>query len=234
MTVGEVEELVKSYNKTQNKMTTLEKKLNDEILAARKAGDKLKANLLLTIKGQVQNAQKDPEKAGDIDAVINAAAKSILKGLDTVTQTEETEKEKVIAKEYLPQLMTASEVANFLWDSKNNLPLDKLHTPAGIGPLTGILMKALNGKADGKTIKEVLTKAVSDVAEGRDLFFGGFPGPKEDLILETEEDKKIFSDAILNPPPANEKLKRAQANHAEFIKTNNISVDPLDGDEGSI
>lgn len=41
---------------------------------------------------------------------------------------------------------------------------------------------------------------------------------KTKIILETDEDKKIFVEAILNPPPANEKLKKAQENHKKFIE----------------
>lgn len=36
---------------------------------------------------------------------------------------------------------------------------------------------------------------------------------KTEKILETDEDKKIFIEAIVNPPPANDKLKRAMKNH---------------------
>ncbi|PAM95733.1 hypothetical protein B4N84_06450 [Flavobacterium sp. IR1] len=43
---------------------------------------------------------------------------------------------------------------------------------------------------------------------------------ENEIVLQTYEDKKIFMDAILNPPRANDKLKRAQMNHSEFVKTN--------------
>ena len=39
-------------------------------------------------------------------------------------------------------------------------------------------------------------------------------------ILSTIEDKKIFIEAILNPPLANDKLKNAQKNHSKFIEDN--------------
>jgi len=40
------------------------------------------------------------------------------------------------------------------------------------------------------------------------------------IILKTIEDKKIFLDAILNPPPPNDNLKRAQLNYNKFNKLN--------------
>jgi hypothetical protein len=43
---------------------------------------------------------------------------------------------------------------------------------------------------------------------------------KKKFILKTVQDKKIFTDAILNPPKATNKLKRAQVNHAKFAKSN--------------
>lgn len=43
-------------------------------------------------------------------------------------------------------------------------------------------------------------------------------------ILSTIEDKKIFIEAILNPPLANDKLKNAQKNHSKFIEDNEIRI----------
>ncbi|MDX6187734.1 DUF1778 domain-containing protein [Flavobacterium sp. Fl-318] len=43
---------------------------------------------------------------------------------------------------------------------------------------------------------------------------------ENETVLKTIEDKKIFIDAIINPPKANDKLKRAQANHTKFISNN--------------
>lgn len=40
------------------------------------------------------------------------------------------------------------------------------------------------------------------------------------LIVKTLEDKKIFLNAILNPPSPNERLKRAQLNYEKFKETN--------------
>lgn len=39
-------------------------------------------------------------------------------------------------------------------------------------------------------------------------------------ILKSIEDKKIFLDAILNPPKANEKLRNAQLNQKKFNLSN--------------
>ena len=43
---------------------------------------------------------------------------------------------------------------------------------------------------------------------------------ENNLIVKTIEDKKIFLNAILNPPSPNEKLKRAQLNYQKFKETN--------------
>lgn len=39
-------------------------------------------------------------------------------------------------------------------------------------------------------------------------------------ILRSIEDKKIFLNAILNPPKPNAKLKKAQQNYLKFIESN--------------
>lgn len=38
------------------------------------------------------------------------------------------------------------------------------------------------------------------------------------IVLNTIEDKKIFLNAILNPPTANAKLKKAQLNYNKFLE----------------
>jgi len=42
-------------------------------------------------------------------------------------------------------------------------------------------------------------------------------------ILNTIEDKKIFLDAILNPPSPNSELKKAQLNYKKFIEANEFN-----------
>jgi len=42
------------------------------------------------------------------------------------------------------------------------------------------------------------------------------------IIVKSLEDKRIFVNAILNPPAPNEKLKRAQLNYQNFISNDEI------------
>ena len=44
-----------------------------------------------------------------------------------------------------------------------------------------------------------------------------------DLIVRTIEDKKIFLEAILDPPAPNDKLKKAQLNYQKFKKSDGFS-----------
>jgi uncharacterized protein (DUF1778 family) len=46
---------------------------------------------------------------------------------------------------------------------------------------------------------------------------------ENNLILKSLEDKRVFVDALLNPPAPNEKLKRAQLNYLNFIEVNEIN-----------
>lgn len=43
------------------------------------------------------------------------------------------------------------------------------------------------------------------------------------LIVKTLEDKKIFLNAILNPPTPNERLKKAQLNYEKFKEANGFN-----------
>lgn len=46
---------------------------------------------------------------------------------------------------------------------------------------------------------------------------------ENNLILKSLEDKRVFVEALLNPPAPNEKLKRAQLNYLKFIEANEIN-----------
>ena len=41
-------------------------------------------------------------------------------------------------------------------------------------------------------------------------------------VLKSIEDKKVFLEAILNPPPPNDNLKKAQLNYNKFMETNGV------------
>lgn len=41
---------------------------------------------------------------------------------------------------------------------------------------------------------------------------------EENLVLKSKEDKELFTNTVLNPPLANDKLKRAKESHDKYIK----------------
>ncbi|WP_430612094.1 DUF1778 domain-containing protein [Flavobacterium sp. JP2137] len=45
---------------------------------------------------------------------------------------------------------------------------------------------------------------------------------ENNLILKSFEDKKVFIDALLNPPKPNSKLKNAQLNYLKFVESNGV------------
>lgn len=45
---------------------------------------------------------------------------------------------------------------------------------------------------------------------------------ENNTVLNTLEDKRIFLNAILNPPKPNDKLKKAQLNHSKFLEANEL------------
>lgn len=65
-----------------------------------------------------------------------------------------------------------------------------------------------------KSLSEFIVFCVN--AEANKIIF------ENDLILKTVEDKRIFMDAILNPPAPNAKLKKAQLNHFKFNRPNEV------------
>ena len=64
-----------------------------------------------------------------------------------------------------------------------------------------------------KSLSEFIVFCVS--AEANKIIY------ENDIILKTVEDKRIFMDAISNPPAPNDKLKKAQLNYLKFNSSHN-------------
>lgn len=148
-------------------MATLQTKIKNETKEALRAKDTLRLLVLRGLLSEfintlVSQKRKPSEEISDEDAlqVINRAAKQRKDSIEQFTKggrqdlVEKEEAELVILEEYLPKMMDKDDIQKLAKAKKDELGIvDK----SDIGKLMGAIMSELKGKADGNTVKEVVS-----------------------------------------------------------------------------
>ncbi len=144
---------------------SLEAKIITDLKAAMKAKDKVALRSIRAIKSQIILAKTDGSgKALDEAAEIKMLQKMVKQRKDSIGIYEKqnrpelaaTEKEEVeIIERYLPQQMGEAELTTFLQDV---IAKTSASSMKDMGKVMGMASKQLGGKADGKTISNIVKK----------------------------------------------------------------------------
>jgi len=147
----------------------LQERIQTDLKAAMKSGDKTRLETLRTLKAVLK--EKEIEKRGsgremaedDEIAVLRAAEKKRKESIEQFRLgnrpdlVEQEEKELAIIGEYLPRLMTPEEiqavVAGIVSETGSG-------SPADFGRVMPLVMKQVRGHADGKVVQEIVRKAL--------------------------------------------------------------------------
>lgn len=147
----------------------LESIINEELKKSMKEGNKLRLETLRSIRTEILNFKKSGTNEELTESVatklLNKQAKKRKDAIEMYLshgRTEQAEKEKSeldIINEFLPKLLSESEVNEKLKAiiSKNNFKDAK-----DFGKAMSIAMKELAGQADGRTIQELTKKLLSN------------------------------------------------------------------------
>jgi len=147
---------------------TLKEKINEDLKAAMKSGDKLKLETIRSIRALILEFEKSgKDKNLSPEDEINLLSGAAKKRKDSIEQyrnanredlASKEEAELAIIQEYLPKQLTEDEVLK---------EVQKLAAEIGavtkqdFPKLMPLAIKSLKGKADGKIIKESVDKVLS-------------------------------------------------------------------------
>lgn len=147
---------------------TLKEKINEDLKAAMKSGDKLKLETIRSIRALILEFEKSgKDKSLSPEDEINLLSGAAKKRKDSIEQyrnanredlASKEEAELAIIQEYLPKQLTEDEVL---------IEVQKLAAEIGavtkqdFPKLMPLAIKSLKGKADGKIIKESVDKVLS-------------------------------------------------------------------------
>lgn len=148
----------------------LKESISADLHKAMKDGDKIRLETLRTIRAAL--LEKEIEKRGtggpvseeDELAVLNSAAKKRRESIDMFQKggrqdlVDQESTELAIIQEYLPKQMSAAELDAVI---REVVAQTGAAGAADFGKVMPVVMKRVKGKADGKTVQELVRKALA-------------------------------------------------------------------------
>lgn len=143
-----------------NKIKTIDEKL----LKARLSKDNVAKNLLVTLKGEFENAVKNGESADD--SLVEKLAKKMIKNAELVG-TDEAKQEILILKEFLPVQLTEAEIKSVILklveSNSDKVEAFKSGNKGVIGMFIGLVNKETSGSADAKLVGKLVQEILQSV-----------------------------------------------------------------------
>ena len=137
--------------------------LHADMVAAMKARDKERKGVISTLiadvkKAAIDQGSRDNIEEGLVDAVILKSLKTAKEQLDTCPEERTALKAEYqfnynVICEYAPKMMSADEIREYLRTNFTEVIATK-----NKGQIMKVVMPALKGKADGKTINQIVAE----------------------------------------------------------------------------
>ncbi len=150
---------------------TLQEKISEDMKKAMKSGDRLRLGTLRTLRAAL--LEKEIEKRGsgrpltpeDEIGVLTGAAKRRKESIEMFQKggredlVDQETGELQIIQEYLPTQMSPDELASLI---RRVIADTSASSPADFGKVMPAVMKEAKGKADGKTVQEMVRKLLGE------------------------------------------------------------------------
>jgi len=146
---------------------TLKDKISEEIKTAMKSGDRIRLETLRTLRAALVEREIEKRGAGpsmtpeDELGVLTSAAKKRRESIEQFQKGGRTDlvdqesKELAIIQEYLPKQMSVDELTALI---KGVITDSGASSSADFGKVMPAVMKLAKGKADGKTVQDLVRK----------------------------------------------------------------------------
>ena len=145
-----------------------EQKINEEMKAAMKSGDKLRLETIRSIRAGILEFQKsgmDREmNEQDAQKILLSGAKKRKDAIEMYSQANRKDladkeaAELKIIEEFLPKQMTEEEITEFVTNFIAEVGAEGMQH---LGKVMGPAMKQLTGKADGNTVQKIVKELLS-------------------------------------------------------------------------
>ncbi len=148
----------------------LEEKINEELKAAMKSGNKNRLDALRSLRASIiefnkSSADAKLDDAAEFKILANAAKKrkdaiEMYKGANRPELLEKEEEELRVIEEFLPKMMEEDEVRQYVKAKIDSVGATGMKD---MGKVMGPTMKELAGKADGGTVQRIVKELLEGV-----------------------------------------------------------------------
>ncbi|HLC29521.1 MAG TPA: GatB/YqeY domain-containing protein [Dehalococcoidia bacterium] len=148
----------------------LKEKLDEDLKAAMRAGDRSRVSIIRLVRAGIKNAEVAKGATLDESGVISVITKEIREHRDSLAEfkkanrtdlTKKNEEELAILLEYLPQQMSREEIAAAVQEVIAQIGA---RGTADKGKVMPVLMAQLRGKADGRDVNEVVSDLLAKMS----------------------------------------------------------------------
>ena len=146
---------------------SLEDQIRKDMFKASKEGLSFDIQILKIALASIKNEEiKKGEKLEDteVEKILRAEVKKIKDSIAQYEQmgrndlVEEEKKQLTVLEKYLPELMSEEDVRKVIEAKVSELGISSAND---MGKLMGIVMKELNGKADGAVVRQIVQEILS-------------------------------------------------------------------------
>jgi uncharacterized protein len=148
---------------------TLSEKIRNDMLIALKEKNSVKVDIFKMVLASLKNAEIENGKELDANSQEQIVRKEVKKLRDAFEQYTENGREDLAKKEkeqldiletYLPKQMDEAEVRFFVEEKAKELGAESMRD---IGKVMGIVMKELQGKADGGMVNNIVKDVLNEI-----------------------------------------------------------------------
>ncbi|NLB12176.1 GatB/YqeY domain-containing protein [Candidatus Dojkabacteria bacterium] len=142
--------------------------IRKDMFQASKEGNSTKADILKLALAEIKNEQialgKEELEENEVEKILRREVKKIV---DSIEQFEKMQREDLVQREkaqleaineYLPELLGEDEVRKIVEQKVKEIGAVSVKD---MGKIMGVVMKELDGKADGNTVKAIVLELLS-------------------------------------------------------------------------
>lgn len=143
---------------------TLKERIYKDMVEAMKSKDAFKKNILSMVRAAILQVEKDTQKELDDEGVISVISKEIKQRKEVLPEYEKSgrqdlvdkaKKEIEIMESYLPEQLSEEEIEEMV---KKVIEETGAKSKSDIGKVMGKIMPMVKGRADGKLVREIVTR----------------------------------------------------------------------------
>lgn len=148
---------------------SLKDRLTEDMKDAMKAKDagKLRLSVIRMVRAEIKNQEIEKARELNDEEIVLVISREAKLRRDSIPEYEKAgrvdtikalNEEINILMSYLPRQLTKEEILNLVKQAAHELKADK---PQDIGKIMGRIVPATRGKADGKTVNEIVRKVLN-------------------------------------------------------------------------